>query len=88
MQDDRGYCFIAANQPNGITPILSNDTHNRNFYIPEIFPDLELYIERTNNVEKDAAVSSSTLIWTFNIIFVIISRYLILHRSQVKTRLF
>ena len=68
MQDDRGYCFIARNQPNGITPILLNDTLNRNFSIPEIFPDLELYIERTNDVDENAAVSSSTLIRTLLIL--------------------
>lgn len=59
MQDDRGYCFVAGNRPNGITPALINDSLNRNFYIPRAFPDLELYVERTNNVDNNAAVSSS-----------------------------
>lgn len=59
---DRGYCFVANNQPNGITPALTNDTLSRNFYIPRVFPDLELYIERTNNVDNNAVVSSSTFL--------------------------
>ena len=56
MQDDRGYCFVARGQPNGITPALANDTLNRNFYIPQVFPELDLYIERTSAVSSDAAV--------------------------------
>ncbi len=62
MQDERGYCFITANQPGGITPILTNDSLSRNFYIPEIFPELELYIERTNAADTNATVSSPTSI--------------------------
>jgi hypothetical protein len=66
MQGGSGYCFIADNQPGGITPILTNDSINRNFYIPEIFSELELYIERTNVANTNAAVSSSTFITTIN----------------------
>ena len=91
MQDNRGYCFVVGSQPNGITPILVNDSLSRNFYIPEIFPDLELYIERTNQVDKNATVSLLIqLIGTsFSVInFAIVCRYLSSYHSLVKRSLF
>ena len=63
MPDDRGYCFVTNTQPGGITPILLNESLSQNFYIPEVFPDLELYIERTKNTaDRDATVSSLVFI--------------------------
>lgn len=76
MSDDRGYCFVTNNQPSGITPILINESLSQNFYIPEVFPELELYIERTNTADRDAAVSSLLFITSMKyirIIFVQIS---------------
>ena len=52
---------ITNTQPGGITPILLNESLSQNFYIPEVFPDLELYIERTNTADRDATVSSLVL---------------------------
>lgn len=62
MQDDCGYCFVDGNQPGGITPILINESLSQNFYIPEVFPELELYIKRTNTADRDATVSSLVFI--------------------------
>lgn len=53
----RGYCLIDSTQPGGITRALTDDNLNRNFYIPSVFPELDLYIEPTSHVNGGTAVS-------------------------------
>lgn len=68
-----GYCFVDSRQPGGITPLLADDDTNRNFYIPATFEDLDLYFERTNNVDSNAVVGSVTLNYTLMAIVLMVT---------------
>lgn len=55
---DRGYCFIDRRVRGGVTPVITNDETSRNFFIPQAFNELDIYVERSPSVDDNTAVSS------------------------------